>query len=333
MKTILKNVFQKSLMKSSGLTYIASLKINLIKKIKLINTCTSAIILKTETLIEKIHKSSMRIIQTLKAKEQYYISLMNISNGKLSIEERKKFQREFNTYIVIRMPDQNIEKFYTFDFLKVIEKTNKFKSMKKHDFKLLLRNEYKEFVAEFYTNDKYFPCPSESVTALTITSDSKYIVSADKDCALKIWNFRENRQEAILKSQMRSINKILVTSDSKYIIISSSLDRGLRIWNLEKKIEEEILPGYSEINSDFEISSDSKYIIYYDNYTIIVWNIPERKGVACFSGHYGLVVAVAITSDNKYIVSGSEDHTVRLWDVEKRRQEEVFRVTPVLLLL
>ena len=203
---------------------IASLKTNLMKKIKLINTCTSSIILKTETLIEKIHKSSMRIIQNLKAREQYYISLMNISNGMLSIEERKKFQREFNTYIMVRIPDQkfaDIEKFYNFDFLKVIEKTNKFKSIKECDFKHLLKNEYKEFVGEFYTNDKYSPYRRESVIALTVTSDSKYIVSAYKDCTIKIWNLHESRQEAVLKSKMKFLNKILVTSDSKYISRSS----------------------------------------------------------------------------------------------------------------
>ena len=72
---------------------IASLKINLIKKIKLINTCASAIILKTETLIEKIHKSSMRIIQNLKAREQYYISLMNISNGNAIHRGKKEISK------------------------------------------------------------------------------------------------------------------------------------------------------------------------------------------------------------------------------------------------
>jgi WD40 repeat protein len=40
--------------------------------------------------------------------------------------------------------------------------------------------------------------------------------------------------------------------------------------------------------------------------------------------HTSYVNSVAISSNNKYFVSGSGDKTVRLWNVEKRRQEAIF---------
>ena len=35
-----------------------------------------------------------------------------------------------------------------------------------------------------------------------------------------------------------------------------------------------------------------------------------------FNGHTGKIISVAISSDNTFIISGSEDKTIRIWDVE-----------------
>ena len=40
-------------------------------------------------------------------------------------------------------------------------------------------------------------------------------------------------------------------------------------------------------------------------------------------GHNECVSSVAITSDNKYIVSGGCDRTVRIWNLKNRTQEAV----------
>ena len=42
-------------------------------------------------------------------------------------------------------------------------------------------------------------------------------------------------------------------------------------------------------------------------------------------GHLKTVKSVAVTADNKYIVSGSEDKTIRIWNLLKSRQETVLQ--------
>ena len=42
-------------------------------------------------------------------------------------------------------------------------------------------------------------------------------------------------------------------------------------------------------------------------------------------GHTGCVYSIAITSDNKYIVSGGADKTVRIWNLHNKVQESVLR--------
>jgi WD40 repeat protein len=50
----------------------------------------------------------------------------------------------------------------------------------------------------------------------------------------------------------------------------------------------------------------------------------EKRQEAVLEGHESYVNSVAISRDNKYIVSGSYDQTVRLWNLQKKREEAVF---------
>ena len=51
-----------------------------------------------------------------------------------------------------------------------------------------------------------------------------------------------------------------------------------------------------------------------------------EEGYGLFlEGHTELISSVAITSDNKYIVSGGRDKTVRIWNLKDKTQEAVLQ--------
>ena len=52
-----------------------------------------------------------------------------------------------------------------------------------------------------------------------------------------------------------------------------------------------------------------------------IWNLQDKTQEAVLQGHSWLVYSVAITSDNKYIVSGGDDKTVRIWNLQDKTQE------------
>ena len=42
-------------------------------------------------------------------------------------------------------------------------------------------------------------------------------------------------------------------------------------------------------------------------------------------GHLGELNSVAVTSDNKYVISSSYDMTIRIWNLLEKTQETVFQ--------
>ncbi len=55
-------------------------------------------------------------------------------------------------------------------------------------------------------------------------------------------------------------------------------------------------------------------------FTVHVWAIPDRKLNFTLKGHTDKVTTLAFTRDGKVLASGSDDHTIRLWDTSTGTQ-------------
>lgn len=77
---------------------------------------------------------------------------------------------------------------------------------------------------------------------------------------------------------------------------------------------------YSPINSSLIASAGG-------NNTIKLWDLDEGV-VTTLGSHRDIVNSIAFSPDGKYLVSGSDDYTVKLWDVSsKRHQSTLSHVT------
>ncbi len=52
------------------------------------------------------------------------------------------------------------------------------------------------------------------------------------------------------------------------------------------------------------------------DHSIIIWDTFQNNSYKEMKGHIGTVFSVAISEDNKLIVSGSEDETIKIWNRE-----------------
>ena len=111
-------------------------------------------------------------------------------------------------------------------------------------------------------------------------------------------------------------------------IISVSEDKTVRVWNARngemlKKYESEIGDGSngmlyaSALSPDGNLLAIAGYTITKDNQVYIVI-IDLKKGVqvATALGHTNVINSLAFTGNGKYLVSGSDDNSLKVWTVD-----------------
>ncbi|MEZ4825596.1 MAG: caspase family protein [Bacteroidia bacterium] len=155
-----------------------------------------------------------------------------------------------------------------------------------------------------------------------------------------------NSQKTILKIETGghtgSITELLLTSDRSQIVTSSE-DKTIRVWDVvnqkeSRKILGQVGPGVTGEIKAMAMTPDDKYLavsvytgdndqwgnIPYPPESVIVRIYDFQAGrleKVLVPGHTNAVCALAFSEDSKYLITGAEDHSVRIWDFEKMMKE------------
>ena len=115
----------------------------------------------------------------------------------------------------------------------------------------------------------------------------------------------------------------LITTDKKYIIYSS--DRSIIRLDISNETKELILENHTDIIGEILLSRDDNYIVFLsrNQNNLNFLSINEKKIKCALQGHTNRITSAAITRNNKYMVSGSYDKTVRIWNIQDKMQEAV----------
>ena len=74
---------------------------------------------------------------------------------------------------------------------------------------------------------------------------------------------------------------------------------------------------------EVKTESNKKIAIIKNHYPSVIVKELERDYKLFLEGHTSSITSITITSDNKYIISGSDDKTIRIWNLLEKRQEIV----------
>ncbi|KAJ7636261.1 hypothetical protein FB45DRAFT_1055732 [Roridomyces roridus] len=153
------------------------------------------------------------------------------------------------------------------------------------------------------------------VLSVAISPDGQLLASSSSDGTLRVWDLETNSKFAgPIYGENGPIISVCFSPDSKYIAFAFQHGGGIRVWNCETAV---IRTLTTDLALSIAISSDGTRIAGGGDRTVQIWDFDTGALVAGpFEGHTALVVSVAFSPDNRRLVTGSEDHSVRVWDAE-----------------
>jgi len=109
------------------------------------------------------------------------------------------------------------------------------------------------------------------------------------------------------------------SKDGNTVLTGTLMENSVKLWDLSSG---RVIRTYTGVSDGFrpeiqsvKYSDDEKYVIASFSKIIKIWDISSGKEVRTLSGHKGVIYSLDISSNGKYIVSGSEDKTIALWNI------------------
>ena len=102
------------------------------------------------------------------------------------------------------------------------------------------------------------------------------------------------------------------------ILATAGQDDKIRFWEAPSGICSRVLHfADSQVNA-LEITADKQYLAAAGNPQIRLFEInnsSNQNAILCLEGHTGNVTSLGFQRNGRYLYSGSEDGTVKLWDL------------------
>jgi len=161
---------------------------------------------------------------------------------------------------------------------------------------------------------------------VAVSPDGKWFAVTAADNTIKLFNLADGQPGPVLSGAGDRLTSVLFTADSAKVI-AGSLDKTVRVWNVADGAAAGQVNTPAAVN-DVALSKDGMQVFTAGADNVIrVWPLPTdaatpvTAAVKEIKGHEKPVTSVAlITPAGEQLLSGSEDGTVRVWNLADGKQ-------------
>ena len=168
---------------------------------------------------------------------------------------------------------------------------------------------------------------TEAVLGLAVSHNGKHVFSASADRTVRMWRVGLGRGYLLqgffgLADRVNDVCFVNTHSrrEGGNLIVAASHDRTARAYAIEEARSIRVLSGHTDQVNSVSVCPGSFVVTASNDTTVRVWNPsdPTGKCVKVIEGHTDAVTCVCITAPEAsavYVISASQDKSVRLWDL------------------
>ncbi|KAI4456008.1 u5 small nuclear ribonucleoprotein 40 kda protein [Holotrichia oblita] len=159
------------------------------------------------------------------------------------------------------------------------------------------------------------PVTKKSKNEIAVSSNKKALVQSDVQRTSNLFS-----PIMLLEGHEGDIFTLEFHPEGQYLA-SSGFDRRIFLWSVYGECENlSVLSGHTGAVMELHFSSDGSHIYTAStDHTLGLWDIATGQRIKKFKGHTTFVNSVqGARRGPQLLVSGSDDSTVRLWDIRKK---------------
>jgi len=149
-----------------------------------------------------------------------------------------------------------------------------------------------------------------------------FLYSASRDTTIRVWDPSNGMMIKELKGHGHWVNTLALNTER--IIYSGPFDHeGSRTFSSGAEMKAAALRRYEE---GVKTCGAERLLSGSDDFTMFLWDPQNsRKPICRMTGHQKVVNHVCFSPDGRYIISGSFDKSIRLWDGRSGKYMATFR--------
>ncbi len=171
------------------------------------------------------------------------------------------------------------------------------------------------------------------IRGLVFSKGGEHLASASSDGIVKLWDAKrldkkhlEEKQEArlTLRARVAGPGLSLAFSPDGRRLATGGEANTVKIWDVQNGQPLRTLEGHKGdiYTVAFSPIGDGRWVASAGEDSVVkVWDSHTGVLVRNFRGHTGVVTSVAFSPDGRLLVSGSRDHTVRVWHLTQLSDE------------
>ena len=101
-------------------------------------------------------------------------------------------------------------------------------------------------------------------------------------------------------------------------MVTGGADSLIKIWSSANGKEVQSLRGFTKSITDVAMSLDNEYLAGASTeHKAMIWRLKTMRTQYTFTGHKETINATKFSFVTKSLLTGSQDRTIRFWDLEK----------------